>query len=541
VWLLVVSAALVAEWAANAPVYFTNDDVTIRLALEGRAVPGEPPTGFSLLTHAALGWTVVGLNATLPEVPWWDLLIAATLACALAVLLAMAWQALGPGWLARSAGIGTLLVAIVPLASGLQFTISAMLAGAAAAVLALTEACSRRPRASVLAASACLLLVGLLVRTMAAAASVVAVTLFMSPLVLAGALRNRRLLTLLAAAAALIVGVQLTDILLYAASGEWNDYYGYNWMAARLFEWGGELPSDQATLVRESVGWSANDWMMLQAFFGVDRAVHGFDHVARAFETRASFAGWLDLAGDAVTRAVRMGSAEWLRLLQESLGVLVAIAAAGIYSHRRGAMRLAATGLLFCGMCLAVEAVFKELPFRVLAPLQVCLAAAVLIVIGASRREPAASASVVALAVILAVLGPRVVETVVAAAAESRHSQQVREEVGALTRLTPSLLVLHADTFPREHWWRPFRQPPVELPAIALGWNNQSPQLQHYLVSTGREPLLQAICRDPAILIVAEEGRLDFVTTYLRQRYDMDVRWMQVFVGSFRAWRCVPS
>ena len=107
-----------------------------------------------------------------------------------------------------------------------------------------------------------------------------------------------------------------------------------------------------------------------------------------------------------------------------------------------------------------------------------------------------------------------------------------------LLRLSPSLIVLHSDTFPREHWWRPFHRPPVDLPAIAIGWNNQNPLLQQFLSATGRQPLLRAMCADPSILVVAEEGRLDFVTTYLREHFNASVVWTKVMTGSFPVWRC---
>ena len=79
----IVAVAVVAYWLHNPPIYFTNDDVTIRLALEGLTAPGQPPTGFTLFTHSALGWVLVGVQRLLPAVPWWDVVVATLLFWAL--------------------------------------------------------------------------------------------------------------------------------------------------------------------------------------------------------------------------------------------------------------------------------------------------------------------------------------------------------------------------------------------------------------------------------------------------------------------------
>jgi hypothetical protein len=124
------------------------------------------------------------------------------------------------------------------------------------------------------------------------------------------------------------------------------------------------------------------------------------------------------------------------------------------------------------------------------------------------------------------------------AARDRLHTAQVEQEVLELDRLSPSIIVMHADAFPAEHWWRPFVQPRVRLAAIPLvGGNN--PLLQHFLTVTGRQPLFRAICDDPSILVVSEEDRLDLLTTYLREHFKRTIEWTQVYGGSFRAWRCV--
>jgi hypothetical protein len=126
-------------------------------------------------------------------------------------------------------------------------------------------------------------------------------------------------------------------------------------------------------------------------------------------------------------------------------------------------------------------------------------------------------------------------------AANHRHSLQVDAEGAALAALQPSLVVIHRDRFPEEHWQRPFHHPAARLLAIRLGRNNQNPQLLSFLRSSGMPTFPIAICDDPSVLVVSEPGRLDVLSTELQQRHNRSVVWDPVFSGSFTAYRCLPA
>ena len=536
----IVAVVTVAYWLWNPPIYLTNDDVTIRLALEGLTVPGQLPTGFTLFTHSALGWVLVGVQRLLPAVPWWDVVVATLLLWALGVLFALTWNVLGTDWLGRAMAVCSLLILVVPLVSGLQYTISATLAGGAAALLAVTElGALPRMRPSVLVMSVLLLMAGLFVRPMAAMFGALAVSLFLAPFVLASRSRIMLLLGAVGTAIVLFVAVQYFDGLLYTMSGEWDEYYRYNLIVARLFEWGGELSAQDVEAIRASVEWSTNDWSMMQRWWGVDNVIHGFERVAAAYEARAAIGGWDELLRSAFGRLSVDGVDRLRNIFSASTTVTIVVGTiAAVYASHRAALATAVALIVFCGFCLAVETIFKELPFRLLGPIVVCLVAVTLIAVEAVRTEPSPLLRVLGLGIILAILVPQMAATLAMSADRHRLSQKVEGEVAELRRLTPSLLVFHADSFPSEYWWRPFHRPPVELRAIALGRNNQHPFMQRFLTETGRQPLPRAICRDPSILLVADEGRLDFATTYLREHFNMLVAWTQVYSGSFDVWRC---
>ena len=540
----VALAVVTSFWIERPPRYLTNDDVAIRLAVEGEAVPGQPATGFVPTTHSALGWGLATLHRAMPRAPVWDLAVTATLIAAVTVLVSLAWGSLGTDVIARMTAAGAMLVAVIPLMPNIQFTIAATVAGGASMALALTEVASRRPRTGAIVMAAALMLAGLLVRPMGAAAGAATVGLFLVPWAAWHAtLRGPRLaraLATLAAAGILSVGLVYVDSLLYRMDAAWNAYYRYNWMAAQLAEWGGELPEAEVAAIREGAGWSHNDWMMLQRWFGVDPVLHGVGQVAQAYDARATTMSWDRLASRVVDRMAAAGASTVQQVAAESILLLVVIGTlAAVYTGWRGRGTLGVGFLLFLALCVAIAAVFKDLPFRLLAPLQACATAAVLVVVATNPRRPSPVRAIIGLAVVLTVLTYQSRSVLAAATIDHLHTVQVEREVADLQqRLSPALIVIHADAFPAEHWWRPFVRPAVALQAIFLSGNNQSPSLQRFLTDTGRQPLFGAVCDDPSTLVISDADRLGLVTTYFVEHFKRAIAWRQVYAGSFQAWRC---
>src|SRR5262245_3075597 len=155
----ITTLLIAALWLSISPTYLTSDDVAIRSSIDGTFVPGEPPTGFTLMTHAALGWALVSAQALWPGLHGWDTVLVVTLVVAIAMVEAIAWTTGG------ALRVLVLSIALVPLLIGMQFTISSTLAGGAAVLVASAER-----RRSTLILAAVVLVVGLLIRPYGAAA-----------------------------------------------------------------------------------------------------------------------------------------------------------------------------------------------------------------------------------------------------------------------------------------------------------------------------------------------------------------------------------
>lgn len=547
--LVIAVAALVSitavAWTVNPPSYLTNDDVTIRLGLEGTLVPGQPPNGFVLMTHAALGWAIVAVQSLMPALPLWDVVITGTLFVAAGIILVLCGPLLGRDWVGRIAALAAFTAMMAPLLYTVQFTFGATLAGGAATMLAFSETNARKPRTPVLVAALLLALAGMLVRPMAATAGALAAAVLLLPAALLAPPRwGGRVWPIAAGVAvlALFGVVQAVDTALYALDPEWDAYHRYNWMLAQFFEWGGALSDADLAAMRGVASWTSNDWLLLSRWLGVDPTLHGFARVSNAFDAHMTVFGWDASVGAFVQRLAAVDVDTLVRLTaQSAIPLGIAGAVAGGFASLRGTAAIGATVVIFYGFCIAIEAAFKELPFRLLAPLQVCLVAAILMTAQRFRRNAPPFAALLAGGILVAVAGHETATAVAAMAANHRHSLQVDREVADLMQLSPSLLVLHADAFPAERWWRPFRRPPSNLPAIRLGDNNQNPLLQRFLTATGRQPLLRAVCKDASILIVSEADRLVPATAYLAEHFNNPVEWVVAYDASFTAWRCVPG
>ena len=538
-------ALAVLFWSLAPPTYLTNDDVAIKRDLEGLMAPDGVPTGYAIWPHALLGWALVYMQRLIP-IHAWDFVVAGLIICASAFTLAVAWS-MSSEPRGRVVSLTAALVVIIPLFDGMQYTMSASLAAAAGMFGLVMELWTQQPRRFVLAASAALLVAGLLVRSDAATAAGLMTVVLLVPLAISsGERRAFHLRALLIAVATLAVAAIALDLLndeIYRLSPAWAAYRA-DWLATRrLLEWGGDLPDDVLSAARAQVGWSANDWELLRRFWGIDPTIHSQARLDSLFllwpRLVDPWTRFTLLTHRAITDVTGGG---FLHLFPESWMTLVAAAAIvfGAASRRDLATAAAATAIFYVA-CAALEVFFKELPFRVFAPLQVCFILSMLFTCRTLWRPPSRPRAIIAGIVLTGLVIMQALLVGADAAANTRQAHEVDAQVAELLQLHPSLLVLHGDSFPFEFWWRPFHTPSVQLRAIALGNENHNPYMQRFVEASFRPSLLRAICTDPSIVVVADYDRLAPVTSYMREHFGTHVTWTNVYQASFDAWRCSPA
>jgi hypothetical protein len=510
---ILTAVALAVAWTILHPTYLTNDDVTIRLAIAGDDLPGVPPTSHLVNVHEALARTAVLAQRTWPASPVWDLILAVTLSAGISGLCIVAWSAPMPGALVA------VLATVAPLLFGLQFTVSAILCGGAGVLLLLSAVFrSTVSRADAIVASV-ILLAGYFVRPMGAEAGALAAVVGSAPIAVGHHRRLRRLITTGVLLLATFVLLDAADRALYW--GEWATYRTAHWHVARLVDW--DSASDASL---KAAGWSENDWQMMRTGWGrADGELFDADAIARA-----------DAASGRVARFELRADTELLVSL--TLAAVLVLALAFGFGTVRGVIQTGVSLLVFVVLCIVLQAVFKELPFRVLAPLEACFVTAAMIGLSEHVRPYGWAVPSVAVFIVVGVLAQQVVAATSQARADLAHARSLEPQVAEVLRLQPSMLVLHGDAFSAELWWRPFHRPPIRFPHIRLGGDNGNPLLGHYLQATGRQQLVQSICTNPSMLLIADPSQLDVATRYLFEHVQRKVTWENVFDGSFRVWRC---
>jgi hypothetical protein len=540
-----VVCAVALLWLWIPPAYDTNDDVTIRRVLEGTRVPGQPPTGFALLPHAALGWSLVAVRSVWPSAYAWDIAVTGILVWGMAVFLSLVWRSPGSAVVLKLSATTVAATAVLPLIGSVQYTISATVAGGAAILLAWSElAGDGTRRRTVLAMAVALMVFGLLLRSGGAMAGALAVIACLMPRAILARRPGMRTMALLAGGSVALAAVlYAADVALYKMRPEWDAYREMNELVTALFDWNWQalLPAAvDVTGTRQSVGWTASDWTMLEHAWAVTPERFSVKSVREFYEATLAHLTPMDYGSAAVQRLWMFDRANWLERLNEAwpalLGVAIVLA---VYSQAGDRRVTLGAVMFFAAYCLGVQIGFKSLPFRLLAPMFACFVSVLLSTARLRQRGRISAALVLVAVLLLSVYQARAVFA--AMAANHRHSLQVDAEGAALAALQPSLVVIHRDRFPEEHWLRPFHTPSARLLTIRLGRNNQNPQLLSFFQRSGLSTFPSAICDDPSILVVSEPGRLDVLTTGLRERAGRSVSWKPVFTGSFTAWQCLPE
>ena len=462
----------------------------------------------------------------------------------MAVFLSLAWRAFSPSVVLQLSATTVVLAALLPLVGSVQYTISATLAGGAAMALAWSELEGDGRRPTVLAMAVALLVFGLLLRLGGAMAGALTIVACLMPRAILARRRGLRVVAGLACGSlALCAVLYAADLALYKMRPEWDAYREMNELVTALFDWNWQalLPSAvDVTGMRTSVGWTASDWTMLEQAWAVTPERFSVGPVREFYQTTVGHLTPMDYVFAAVQRLWLFDRANWLERFNEAWPALLGVAILiGVYSQARDRRVTLAVAMFFAAYCLAVQIGFKSLPFRLLAPMVACF---VCVVLSTARLRPLGRKSAAFVLVVVAALGVYQAQAVFAAmAANHRHSLQVDAEGAALAALQPSLVVIHRDRFPEEHWLRPFHTPSVRLLTIRLGRNNQNPQLLSFFRTSGLSTFPWAICDDPSVFVVSESGRLDVLTTDLLERAGRTVTWKPVFRGSFTAWQCVPA
>jgi hypothetical protein len=262
------------------PSYDTNDDPKMSFLVTGRVV-AQTPDEHLVFTHFLVGLLLKRLYLWAPSVPWYGAYLFAVHAAAhVALVYILFKQRLGLRWFAAylvyAAVVGLMLL------TSLQFTTTAFVALQSGSLLGLlafqlaaegeTATARRLTFASVAFLFAAALIrwhVFMLFASLAVPAACVLLWTHR---------REKRLIVKAAVMAGLtlagLIGLAQLNTAYYERDPRWSDFYSYNELRARINDLGWVYYSPETAHVFPQVGWSLNDFAMMQSWFYDDPAVY---------------------------------------------------------------------------------------------------------------------------------------------------------------------------------------------------------------------------------------------------------------------------
>lgn len=540
---LLLAALSAAAWLSFDPFYETNDDVSMRLIVEGRFVPGQEPSGFTLFVNALVGKALVAAYALWPGPPWYDLSLGAlTLVAALSLLYASLDPRPALGWAFVAAFSGQMLL---PVLVSCQFTHAATTGAAAGTILLARLALqdlSPRERGLHGALGPALIVAASLVR-MEAAALVVGVGLLLSlPLLWSRWREGESGRVALAApglgvlaASALAAGFSFVDLSLYARTPGWGEFREYN-VLQRITQFipQSEVTPDVLSDLRREVGWSERDLSMLRSWFNTDPELFSIDRLKRAVQVLSRH----NPEGAQVEVEALRSSLE--AFLKEAFRPLLLLA---VVPWLRPSRRLLAYALYAILVVVAVvtvlSAILKTVPHRVYWGLLVLSAAFLMLAAARWHGRARGLPSAIAACLVLALLGLGVRQLAARSKGTKHWSNTVRREVAELGVARAGVVVVAVGkAFPYAAHWRPLRQPEQRLDLLPVMSSARTPLVQDFLRRTGRQDLALALCQDAGLWLVASPAFTAVLADFLREHRGIEVEFRPKLRGSFSVYRC---
>jgi hypothetical protein len=536
--LTIVVALECMAWLVFVPLYETNDDVAIRLVLEGRIAPGAAPSGYAFFINLALGQTIAALYCLLPSIHWYDLVehgtlwLSATLALYCGIRRLRSWPDVA--FVALIASV--FLTAFI----NIQFTIVATFStvvGATALLFVRRMPIRTFETTALTVCGTASIVLGCLFRLEAGL-----LALFVIAIVGAASALQRswkwasgpsRLLLIPVAGLVLIAAAWIYHGFLLAWSPAWHEFFAFNLERARLGEYFASR-LDRATLAQayQAAGWSIAEHDLVVNWLLIDPQFFNSENL------RTILSHLPGLPPSSGVRMVNLLSSYVVRF------PFVACALLGLVLYQ--ATKRAAGSVLFATAALAacivvISTLLKPLDFRVFWPLACGYLIALWMVApwdGETRfRRFIAPVVVLSFLSAAAFVLRSDLQTI---AYRTDWTRNARADLMQLALPMQKTAVVIGANLPFEAIERPFGPPIVQrdIKVLPLGVLVVSPVMAPLVSRLAGPDLAAWMCSDDAVLITDAQAASVLAAYYPRRRnYDVDMT--RIFSGrTFSAYRC---
>jgi hypothetical protein len=533
----IVGTLVAVAWLFFLPAYDTNDDVAIRLFLEGRLVPGAEPSGYAYLVNLVLSEVIAWLYMLDPRFSWYDLAEQGTLV--MSATLALYCCARTVRFPDQAAIIALMSAMMLMAMVAVQFTVVAGVAttvGATTLIFALLAARSKVESLVLSGAGAFLFVLGSLFRLQAALLALFVVASIALPTIIIrfrqGVFREQRTI-IVVSLLALITSALAWSYYFgeYFGSAEWKEFIVFAWRRAQLTDYAAaRLPPEVLQRAFVAVGLTVTDYNMLREWLFFDSSVFSAKSLGTVIEQLPA------LPNPNIGLATNLS---WY--VREFSFFVLGIAGIILGAPRFRVALVSALSLAAILIAVALISIWlKPLPYRAFWSVAVGVFFVMWITIQVDQVSLHWIRRVLA-ALLIVSAGLLVLFQAIERAQETALRRQLVSSDLARAPIGPAnLMVIAADAFPFQLVERPFGRPYFQrsVKALPLGESQTAPPVAQFLKRTALLDNPGRLCSDENV-IVARPSALTALKAFYEERRQQVISYTDVFAGAtFSAYRC---
>lgn len=530
---LTASIILIVGLFFFTPQFQTNDDAVVNLAVSGAL--GGYPSEFLLYQHVFIGVFLKSLYLLAPNFPWYGILMYSYVYIGIVVTGYSIFR-INYNFFVLWLWLLLLITYILSSVVSPQFTISASIISMSGIIL-LYSSLSRPFKGKsttkiVIIIAAGLLVLGGMIRFQALQMVLVfmSVPLLFMTIFYCNFRTLRSFIIILLTVIIFSLWLQSLNCQYYSHSLGWEQFYSYNTARSDFIDRSKVIWNEQTQSVFKAVGWSQNDLHMLQQWLYLDPDIYSLKNL-------------LFISQQMPELSEQRLTTEYLKLVIKSLyeylnsiyGFMLLLLILPALCNAPRQVQIIVLSSLAWGVAvfILISVTQRIPPLRVYLPILFMLST--LILLAGYQHSAYKGKPVLIVSLLLVILSINQFNSLKNISNENEKLQQnLAKDLLALKPKSDQLFVIWGATFPYEAFQLPLQTRPLSetMHIVGLGVGNHEPYVQDKLRSFAIKDLYQDFYKRDDIFIISSEYLNPFLAEYIREHYQVRVRFETVFKGN---------
>lgn len=550
--LFLTIALLAISWLFFLPYYNTNDDIGMKLIVEGKFSPETSSSGLTMFSNIILGNILAFLNRTIPIVSWYDILILGVPILSCVAVLSVLWSR--KKLIFFISIILFSLFYILRIFVIIQFSITAMVAAGTGIFLIIYSVIRPKNKSNfkfTILIGVAFIIIGTLVRLEAAIVAIAYGLLLGLPLILLSFsqknLEKRRVVYGIAAigiSLLLSVAAFKLHFKVYSVTNGWENFYEYNFMRSTLDEFSSYDTAEVPDKILKAANWSQNDFQLLKNWLFIDSNTFSHERLTSAFNESIFF----DLRSKFFWRSVIGAIKRTIRLLVFYLPthLFITLCLCATFFNRKNFFYFIYSNTLLILILISIDILTKPVPYRIYFPLLFLNSIFLFLFIVSQTYILSQNIKwrIIFIIPLIAVILINLADLHSDDLKMYNRQGMVQNDVDKMLAISPSKIVIHGRFFPHTVFYRPFLRNNYikkmeKIPTLWLGTANSTPFIQDYLKNQGYSDINSLLCNDPKSILITKKKYLKLLETEMKEHYGIDIKYEQAFRGdSFSGYTC---